>query len=70
MNKHDFLKTTGISLALLCAVGSCSAPQEVLEIPQQIPDIMPEGEETANRPNIVWLFSDDHAYRVARTRVR
>jgi hypothetical protein len=49
MNKHYFLKTTSISLVLLGAVAGCSAPQE--------------GEETANRPNIVWLFSDDHAYQ-------
>ena len=43
------LKQFAASLVLLCAVGGCSKPQEVLETP--------------DRPNIVWLFSDDHAYQ-------
>jgi len=43
------LKQFAASLVLLCAVVGCSKPQEVLETP--------------DRPNIVWLFSDDHAYQ-------
>ena len=43
------LKQFAASLVLLCAVGGCSKPQEVLGTP--------------DRPNIVWLFSDDHAYQ-------
>ncbi|MBN1673015.1 MAG: sulfatase [Kiritimatiellae bacterium] len=45
MNRRDFIKMTGMSVAALAAAdyGLCA--------------------EAANRPNIVWLFADDHGYQ-------
>ncbi|MDP6964197.1 MAG: sulfatase-like hydrolase/transferase, partial [Planctomycetota bacterium] len=49
MNKLNFFNTTGVGVLLLGLTVSCSQSQD--------------NEKLDSRPNIVWLFSDDHAYQ-------